>query len=43
MSGDSVNELETLVPQTPGAIDIIGQPPAIASRTTIVDGKNLFK
>lgn len=36
---NSVNELETFVAQTPGAIGIIGQPPTIASKTIIVDGK----
>jgi ABC-type phosphate transport system substrate-binding protein len=36
---NSMNELETFVAQTPGAIGIIGQSPTVAQKTIIVDGK----
>lgn len=39
---NSMNELEAYVVQTPGAIGIIGQPPTIASKTILVDGKRML-
>jgi ABC-type phosphate transport system substrate-binding protein len=39
---NSMNELETFVAQTPGAIGIIGQPPTIAPKTILVDGKRFL-
>lgn len=39
---NSMNELETFVAQTPGAIGVIGQSPTIAQKTIIVDGKKFL-
>lgn len=39
---NSINELETFVAQTPGAIGIIGQPPSVAAKTIIVDGRRFL-